>query len=55
VLHPFVIGQPFRLRAFRRAMRHVMAQRDRLWVTRPGELARYGEAVPPGLVPGCEA
>jgi len=54
VLHPFVIGQPFRLRAFRRAMRHVMAHRDRLWVTRPGELARYVETLPPGVVPGGE-
>jgi allantoinase len=55
VLHPFVIGQPFRLRAFRRAMTHVMAQRDRLWVTRPGELARYVQTLPQGIVPGCDA
>jgi peptidoglycan/xylan/chitin deacetylase (PgdA/CDA1 family) len=54
VLHPFVIGQPFRLRAFRRAMRHVLAQRDRLWITRPGELARYVESLPRGTVPGDE-
>ena len=54
-LHPFVVGQPFRLRAFRRAMQHILAQRDRLWVTRPGELARYVESLPPGIVPGCEA
>jgi allantoinase len=54
VLHPFVIGQPFRLRAFRRAMQHVVAQRERLWITRPGELARYVETLPPGIVPGCE-
>jgi allantoinase len=55
VLHPFVIGQPFRLRAFRRAMTHVMAQRDRLWVTRPGELARHVQTLPQGIVPGCDA
>ena len=54
VLHPFVIGQPFRLRAFRRAMQHIVAQRERLWITRPGELARYVETLPPGTVPGCE-
>ncbi len=53
VLHPFVVGQPFRLRAFRRAMQHVMAQQDKLWVTRPGELARFVEGLPPGTVPGC--
>jgi allantoinase len=54
VLHPFVIGQPYRLRAFRRALRHVIAQRDRLWVARPGELARYVETLPAGVVPGDE-
>jgi peptidoglycan/xylan/chitin deacetylase (PgdA/CDA1 family) len=52
VLHPFVIGQPFRLRAFRRAMRHVLAERDRLWIARPGELARYVSSLPRGTVPG---
>jgi hypothetical protein len=52
VLHPFVIGQPFRLRAFRRAMRHVLAERDRLWIARPGELARYVASLPRGTVPG---
>jgi allantoinase len=52
VLHPFVIGQPFRLRAFRRAMQHVMSEKAKLWVTRPAELARYVETLAPGIVPG---
>ena len=51
-LHPFIIGQPFRLRAFRGALRHIMAHRDALWVTTPGEIARYCEALPKGVVPG---
>ena len=51
-LHPFVIGQPHRLRAFRDAVRHVMAQRDMLWITTPGEIARYCETLPKGTVPG---
>lgn len=51
VLHPFVIGQPFRLRAFRRAMEHVLRHRDRLWLTTPGEVARHCTALPPGIVP----
>lgn len=54
VLHPFVIGQPYRMRAFRSAMTHILAQRDRLWVTRPAELARYVTDLPPGIVPGDE-
>ena len=53
-LHPFVIGQPHRLRAFRDAIRHIMAQREALWITTPGEIARYCETLPKGIVPGSE-
>lgn len=41
VLHPFVIGQPFRLRAFRRALTHIASRRDELWITTPGEVAAH--------------
>jgi allantoinase len=51
-LHPFIIGQPFRLRALRRAIRHIMEHRDRLWITTPGEIAGYCETLPKGTVPG---
>ena len=51
-LHPFVIGQPHRLRPFRDAVRHIMAHRDALWITTPGEIARYCEGLPKGIVPG---
>ena len=51
VVHPFVIGQPFRLRAFRRAMEHILGHRDQLWLTTPGEIADYCKALPPGIVP----
>ncbi|HEY8609662.1 MAG TPA: polysaccharide deacetylase [Roseomonas sp.] len=54
VLHPFVVGQPYRLRALRRALRHILAHRDQLWVTRPGELADYVRSLPKGIVPGSE-
>ena len=53
-LHPFVIGQPFRLRAFRDALRHIMARKDELWLTTPGEIARYCAGLPAGTVPGSE-
>ena len=52
VLHPFVIGQPYRLRQFRRALEHILKQRETLWITRPGELNAYVRSLPPGLVPG---
>ncbi|HEU0218137.1 MAG TPA: polysaccharide deacetylase family protein [Stellaceae bacterium] len=51
-LHPFIIGQPFRLRALRRALRHIMEHKDALWITTPGEIARYCEGLPKGIVPG---
>jgi peptidoglycan/xylan/chitin deacetylase (PgdA/CDA1 family) len=51
-LHPFIIGQPFRLRALRRALKHIMVHKDALWITTPGEIARYCEGLPKGIVPG---
>jgi peptidoglycan/xylan/chitin deacetylase (PgdA/CDA1 family) len=51
VLHPFVIGQPFRLRALRRALAHILRHRDQLWLTTPGEIAHYCANLPPGLIP----
>jgi allantoinase len=51
-LHPFIVGQPFRLRALRRAIRHIMERRDDLWLTTPGEIAAYCETLPKGIVPG---
>src|SRR5260370_40280196 len=51
-LHPFIIGQPFRLRALRRAIRHSMEHKDALWITTPGEIARYRERSPKGTGPG---
>jgi hypothetical protein len=41
VLHPFVIGQPFRLRALRRALMHISARRDEVWITTPGKIADF--------------
>lgn len=52
-LHPYVIGQPFRLRHLRRALRHVAGFRDRLWLTTAGGIADHvitfdGAGVAPG-------
>ncbi len=52
VLHNFIIGQPFRLRALRRALEHVLRHRDDIWLTTPGEIADYCRALPEGVVPG---
>ncbi len=39
ILHSFITGQPFRLRALRRALAHIQASREPLWVTQPGPIA----------------
>ncbi len=51
-VHPFIIGQPFRLRAFRDAVRHIVRHRD--WLITPREIARYCESLPKGTIPGSD-
>ena len=53
-LHPFVIGQPFRLPALRKALKHCVehAKRDRVWWTTPGAVADFCYTLPPGIIPG---
>ena len=51
-LHPFVIGRPYRIGALRRALQHIVAHRDEIWLTRPGEICRHVESLPEGTVPG---
>ena len=52
VLHSFILGQPHRLRRFRKVIEHIVEQRERVWLTRPGEICRHIESLPPGVVPG---
>jgi allantoinase len=40
-IHAFLIGQPYRLRHFRRALEHIVAQRERIWLTTTGEIASH--------------
>ena len=42
-LHPYIVGQPYRLRHLRRALQHVAAARDRgqVWMTTPGDIFRH--------------
>ena len=50
VLHPFVIGQPFRLRALRRALTRILDHRDALWLTTPGGIADHIATLPEGTL-----
>jgi len=41
VVHSFISGAPFRLRALDRALRHMTGQRDRVWFTQPRSIAAH--------------
>jgi len=47
VIHPFIIGQPFRLRALRRAFDHIAKFRSDVWITTPGAVATHFAKVVP--------
>ena len=48
-LHPYIVGQPFRLRHLRRALAHIAENRENIWLTRAGEIAEHWtKAVPFG-------
>ncbi len=51
-LHPFVTGRPYRLPQLRRALQHIVRQRDRIWLTRPRDICAHVESLPDGMVPG---
>jgi allantoinase len=53
-LHGFIVGQPFRLRRLRQAIKHCAEHKskDAIWFTRAGEIAKYCYAMKPGPIPG---
>ncbi len=51
-LHPYIVGQPHRLRHLRRALAHIAARRADIWMTTAGEIARHASTLPDGIVPG---
>jgi peptidoglycan/xylan/chitin deacetylase (PgdA/CDA1 family) len=51
-LHTMIVGQPYRLYALRKALEHIVnhPQRDKVWITRPGEIYDHCVALPEGVV-----
>lgn len=47
-LHPYIIGQPYRLRHLRRALAHMNKAREtgRVWVTTPGAICKHVNTQP---------
>ncbi len=42
-LHPYLVGQPYRLRHLRRALKHIAAKRRKIWLTTPGAICAHAE------------
>ncbi|UMA63665.1 polysaccharide deacetylase family protein [Roseivivax marinus] len=38
-LHPYIVGQPYRLRALRRVLERIAGAREEVWITRAGDIA----------------
>ena len=51
-LHPYLVGQPHRLRHLRRALAHIAARREAVFITRAGEIAAHVIGLPEGVMPG---
>jgi len=50
-LHPYIIGQPYRLRALRGALAAIAARRDTVWLTTAGAIFDHVISLPEGAVP----
>ncbi|MGY4803216.1 polysaccharide deacetylase family protein [Teichococcus aerofrigidensis] len=50
-LHPYLIGQPYRLRALRQALAAVVARREEVWITTAGAILDHVLTLPEGTVP----
>jgi len=51
-LHTMIFGQPYRLYALRKALQHIVnhPERDKVWITRPGEIYDHVCALPEGTI-----
>ncbi len=54
-LHPYIVGQPYRLRHLRRALEQLAAARDsgRVWMTTPGAIVGHVAGLGVGLAEGA--
>ncbi|MCX7154397.1 MAG: polysaccharide deacetylase family protein [Proteobacteria bacterium] len=53
-IHPFIFGQPYRLRPFREALEHMVKHKlkDRVWYCKPEDVAEHCFTLPAGTIPG---
>ena len=50
-LHPYIVGQPYRLRVLRRALAAMLQRRDEIWVTTAGGVYDHMLSLPEGSIP----
>jgi peptidoglycan/xylan/chitin deacetylase (PgdA/CDA1 family) len=50
-LHPYIVGQPYRLRALRRALSEIAARREEVWITTAGGVYDHCLTWPEGAIP----
>jgi peptidoglycan/xylan/chitin deacetylase (PgdA/CDA1 family) len=50
-LHPYVVGQPYRLRALRGALKAILQHRDAIWFTTAGAIFEHCVSLPEGSIP----
>jgi allantoinase len=53
-LHPYLVGQPFRIPPLRAALNHIVKHqhRDQVWFTTAEGVCDYCYALEPGILPG---
>ena len=53
-LHPFIVGQAFRLKPLRQALEHCVhhEQNGKVWYTLPGRIADFCYSLEEGVLPG---
>ena len=52
-LHPYIIGQPHRMRVLRRALASIAQRRGEVWITTAGAICDHVTTLPAGTLPGC--
>ena len=50
-LHPYLVGQPYRLRHLRRALEHVARPREAVWIARAGDIFEHCAGPLAGVIP----
>ena len=45
-LHSFIVGQPFRLKHLKRALKHICDRQDEIWIATPNDISKFYRQLP---------